>query len=622
MAAGVGLYRSGAQHEVEIKKSRELHEISMGIARQQHAKDLQTLKQTYLLQLFNNLEQHFQQLNADLISSSRESERDMFDQRNQGFQTLILASSVMFSALSTIIVEGYLEENASEIFFVAYALTSALSFAFLFLCMVLCMEIVMRSSKFMYNRADEHSEQLTKAIKITQKMMKEIRGQPNIAESEYNPATARSLTENELKNRKNIESRRIIANLTSEGLTKEWDKHEAEIHGYLRGRSEININAAKFMEDDYSFQKFWDDSCKYWAEVALLFFYAGSLNLLLALTIFMWSYFKLRYNSIVSAIIGISLVAFALVVGIVLVVYLKHQNSVQKRKDLESRLMREEESSIGTSSYMDRRQMTRDHFANVSAKSTNSFPDRDNNQGSNYDVEMGTTPNNGFFGADIHRSQSYGFLHQEPMQDEQKGDMYDDEISVSTAGKSAGVFGKLQKAVGIGRPNKPRSSTSSHSRGNLRRMDSTEMEREQMQRYKKARFFGTSAAFNDDAGSDSMDATETNRWSMTAQRTRDDHLHSWDTAGWTTAAARPMETPNHSPGLHQLTMVTTMHGVETKSDAEGEIVRNSTATKPIVHQKLFATPAKECDPIRPKNTPSSVSNSVATNHTQLMPFFK
>jgi hypothetical protein len=27
------------------------------------------------------LEQHFQQLNADLISSSKESENDMFDQR-------------------------------------------------------------------------------------------------------------------------------------------------------------------------------------------------------------------------------------------------------------------------------------------------------------------------------------------------------------------------------------------------------------------------------------------------------------------------------------------------------------------------------------------------------------
>jgi hypothetical protein len=57
------------------------------------------------MELFTSLEKHFQQLNADLIGSSKESERDMFDQRNQQFQTILLASSVMFSALSTVIIQ-------------------------------------------------------------------------------------------------------------------------------------------------------------------------------------------------------------------------------------------------------------------------------------------------------------------------------------------------------------------------------------------------------------------------------------------------------------------------------------------------------------------------------------
>ena len=35
----------------------------------------------------------------------------MFDQRNQSFQTVILSASVMFSSLSTVIIQGLVGEN-------------------------------------------------------------------------------------------------------------------------------------------------------------------------------------------------------------------------------------------------------------------------------------------------------------------------------------------------------------------------------------------------------------------------------------------------------------------------------------------------------------------------------
>ena len=111
---------------------------------------MEVVKQTYLLQLFSDLEQHFHQLNADLIASTREGERDMYDQRNQGLQTIILASSVMFAALSTLLVEGELPGNASEFMYVGFALFAGLSFSLLFLCIVISIEVTMRSSKFMY----------------------------------------------------------------------------------------------------------------------------------------------------------------------------------------------------------------------------------------------------------------------------------------------------------------------------------------------------------------------------------------------------------------------------------------------------------------------------------------
>ena len=124
---------------------------------------------------FNDLEKHFQQLNADLINNARESESDMFDQRNQSFQTIILSSSVMFSSLATVIIQGFLPSNANYALYISYALTCALSFMFLFLSIVLCIEVVLRASRFMYYRAQAHSDQLKKSIGATREMLSGIR---------------------------------------------------------------------------------------------------------------------------------------------------------------------------------------------------------------------------------------------------------------------------------------------------------------------------------------------------------------------------------------------------------------------------------------------------------------
>jgi hypothetical protein len=48
----------------EAEKTKYYHEESKKLAEKQHEKDLLLLKQTYLMDVFVNLEQHFQQLNA------------------------------------------------------------------------------------------------------------------------------------------------------------------------------------------------------------------------------------------------------------------------------------------------------------------------------------------------------------------------------------------------------------------------------------------------------------------------------------------------------------------------------------------------------------------------------
>jgi hypothetical protein len=56
--------------------------------------------------MFTDMERHFQQLDSDLLSSTKESERDMYDQRNQQCQTIIIAATIMLSALVCVCIEG------------------------------------------------------------------------------------------------------------------------------------------------------------------------------------------------------------------------------------------------------------------------------------------------------------------------------------------------------------------------------------------------------------------------------------------------------------------------------------------------------------------------------------
>jgi hypothetical protein len=383
-------------HEEQLEQSKKHHEIEMNLAKEQHKKNLVETKRVYLLELFTNLEQHFQQLNADLISSGKEAERDMFDQRNQNFQTIILASSVMFTALSTVIIDGALPTQTSEPLIVAFSLTSALSFAFLFLSMVICMELVMRASSFMYRRARNHTDQLRQAIKDTKTMMDELRNgtrnhrpeaqglranerkgpqqqQQQEEEEEEQRQQQREIStsshEGELSSteyseklklgRQGLSQRnfsasstssaaslrghpckhRIISQLDERGLEREWKNHETELQRFLAERERINDATAligvddKLLRDDpnsqermvsrKSFQEFWNESCKFWAELSILFFYGGTINLLLAIMVFMWGQFLHLYNSLIGAIIAISLISFALVLGIASVIGLR-----------------------------------------------------------------------------------------------------------------------------------------------------------------------------------------------------------------------------------------------------------------------------------------------------------
>lgn len=116
VATGLGTFQARNIHRANENVDHLHHNEELKLLRDQHARELFTTKQTYLVNTFTGLEQFCQKLNEDLLKNSREAERDMVDQRNQQFQTLLLASSIMLTALITVLIQGVLPSATPSFF--------------------------------------------------------------------------------------------------------------------------------------------------------------------------------------------------------------------------------------------------------------------------------------------------------------------------------------------------------------------------------------------------------------------------------------------------------------------------------------------------------------------------
>ena len=89
-----------------------------------HRNSLHADGDLHMRALAQQTEQHFQQLTAELLSAAKETDRDVWEQRNGQFQTLILAATLMFGVAMSAIIEGNFD--AGEARALAAAVASAL----------------------------------------------------------------------------------------------------------------------------------------------------------------------------------------------------------------------------------------------------------------------------------------------------------------------------------------------------------------------------------------------------------------------------------------------------------------------------------------------------------------
>ena len=337
ITTGVSLLQASDQHKRGQDLESQQHEEELRQMKEQFRQELLTARKTYLISTYTDVEQYFQELNENLINTSRDAERDMVDQRNQQYQTMLVAATMMLTALLSILYQGNLPTNSPSHITIAYSLSNTASLITLLANVVICIEVMSRVSKFMYKRSHTNIQHLTAAMDQTKKMMRHIRGD---ALSLMTPVKGESSKGTTALPRTNsfaeLNTRRAISKLPEDDVEEEWLSHEEVVYSYLKRRGRINEQIellAYDLTNEYrmSFQKYWNENCRTLGNLSLIFFYLGTSLMLISTMIFMWAYFHKSYKSPAAALVSTIIILVSLIVCLFLAIYLRYyDNSVKK----------------------------------------------------------------------------------------------------------------------------------------------------------------------------------------------------------------------------------------------------------------------------------------------------
>jgi hypothetical protein len=337
------LIQNDSIFHLEASKSSEMHSNIINTGSSQHEEVSIAAKTTYMVESLVSVVEHFQQLDADLLDSARDSERDMFDQKNRHHQTIILSSSAMFSALATVIIQGILPNSTNNIIVALYGLSSSLSFAFLFISIILCIQIIRVSSEFMYTKAYKQRRIFSKLLTdFNKKFGKEKSIAIGlVASSTINGPVSGGAPVSDAADAAGqggrispIGNKRASLVQDDNYISMQWKSHVESIRNYLNERTNIN-KASIDTEPDRSvrngakknatssgigmpsFENHWKKHLKYFSLVASRCFFLGTGFLQVAILLYLWTIFDIYYSSRAGAIISVTIIGFALSISLV-----------------------------------------------------------------------------------------------------------------------------------------------------------------------------------------------------------------------------------------------------------------------------------------------------------------
>jgi hypothetical protein len=266
---------------------------SLNQSKTQHLANVDLSKRQHLMETFSELAQHFIQLDADLVNATRESERDVYDQRNQQLQALILSCTVMFAALSTIMVQGYLRGSSPNPLVISFSLCNGLSFACLVGCLVLCIEILGLTSRFMICKASYQSQSLWDARENTKFIFEKL------GAKDFNIKPGKK-SDTGFKN---------IARVGEEDIERLWKELEAGSSRILNDRQKL---IGRMVESE-SFDNFWRNHCDRDRVHAVVLFYMGTIFMLFSIICYNISQFYIGYHSVAGACAGSIIIFLSLI---------------------------------------------------------------------------------------------------------------------------------------------------------------------------------------------------------------------------------------------------------------------------------------------------------------------
>ena len=125
-----------------------------------HRNSLHADGDLHMRALAQQTEQHFQQLTAELLSAAKETDRDVWEQRNGQFNNLMLSSTLMFGVAVASIVEGNFNQTVDGHATAWFAFFVACALSFLFVSLVCCMLVSRRMSIYMIMRSSRFVSRL------------------------------------------------------------------------------------------------------------------------------------------------------------------------------------------------------------------------------------------------------------------------------------------------------------------------------------------------------------------------------------------------------------------------------------------------------------------------------
>lgn len=276
---GIQYDKYEAQHELKFMNEQNDQEIFLE-------------KQIYLLSTYADVEAYCQELNENLIHSTRDAERDMVDQRNQQIQTILIASTLMVSTIVGVLFQAQLPEDANLHIVRSYSYLVGLSTIVLVVDVALAIELLHLISRFMCEKANANVKHLNKAMDEFKDVRKGLAGRQGNNDIErgapMNPNVERL---------RNANGRRFTE-FDSDAIDDVFKHHDKEIIKYFTERDKLNSRLKYIIDggkDGVSFTVYWKANCHILNRMINYLFYLGTILMIVATAVFMYSYFDHRY---------------------------------------------------------------------------------------------------------------------------------------------------------------------------------------------------------------------------------------------------------------------------------------------------------------------------------------